>query len=78
MSGGEAEARFKGVQAVVVAGCLGNWGYLDSGLGGRMDRGLGGGGRDRYGDRFNQWEDNVANIILGTETNSPLAYALRL
>ena len=78
MSGGGAEAGFKGVKAVVVAGWLGIGRYLDGGLGGRMDRGLGGGGRDRYGDRFNQWEDNVANIILGTETNSPLAYALIL
>ena len=36
MSGGGAEAGFKGVKAVVVAGLLGIGRYLDGGLGGRM------------------------------------------
>ena len=38
----------------------------------------GGGGLyicDRGGDILSQWEDNMANITLGTETNSYLEYA---
>ena len=30
------------------------------------------------GGRLSRWEDNVANITLGTETNAPLAYATGL
>ena len=32
-------------------------------------------GRDRNGDGLNRWEDNVANVILGTEPNVSLASA---
>ena len=41
-----------------------------------MDRGVGGNGRygDRDRDRLSWWEDNVANVTLGTETNDCLAY----
>ena len=37
----------------------------------------GGGWDGQYGDGdgLNWWENNVVNIILGTESNSPLAYA---
>ena len=35
-------------------------------------------GRGRDGDRLSWWEDNVANLTLGTEPNAPLAYALVL
>ena len=34
--------------------------------------------RDRDVDVLSWWEDNVSNITLGTEHNSPLAYALVL
>ena len=40
-----------------------------------MGRGGVGYGSYGYGDRFNWWGDNVANITLGTESNSPLSYA---
>ena len=30
---------------------------------------------DGDGDIISRWEDNVANITLGMETNAPLAYA---
>ena len=33
-----------------------------------------GDGRDEDGDRLNWCEDNVANIPLGTEPNTPLSY----
>ena len=38
-----------------------------------MDGGLGGGGDIRGGDRdrLSRWEDNVANLTLGTELNAP-------
>ena len=45
----------------------------DGGSGGRTDGGGGGNIRDR--DGLNWWEDNIANITLGTEPNDPLAYA---
>ena len=37
-----------------------------------------GGGVDRWdrdGYRLSRWENNLANLVLGTETNYPLAYA---
>ena len=30
---------------------------------------------DRYRDILSLWDNNVANITLGTETNDPLTYA---
>ena len=46
-------------------------------LGCRMGGGGGGGGEQEFdGDGLNMWVDNVANIILGIDTNAPLAYAL--
>ena len=44
---------------------IGRW----DGRGGEGDR------WDRYGDGLNRGENNVANLILGTEHNAPLAYA---
>ena len=32
-------------------------------------------GRYRNGDVLNRWEDTLANTILGTQPNYPLAYA---
>ena len=78
VSGGGAEAEVKDVQTVVISVSIGNGGYLEGGLGGRMDRGSEEGRRDGYGDRLNHWEDNVANIILGTKLNAHLAYAMIL
>ena len=40
--------------------------------------GGGGDGRDRYGYILSWWGNNLANLILGTETNYPLAYATGL
>ena len=50
---------------------------MNGGLGGGTDRGGEGGGRDRDRDRdrLSWWEDNVANVTLGTETNATLDYA---
>ena len=47
VSGGGAEARVKGDQAVVGAGLIGCGGDADGGLGGRTDGGGGGDGRRR-------------------------------
>ena len=76
VSGGGAEARVKGSQAVVVSGRVGCGGYADSGSGGGM--GGGGIGDGWYGDvdRLSRWEDHVAIVTLGTEPNSLLVYAL--
>ena len=49
-------------------------GDADSGLGGGTNGGGGGDGQERDRDGLNMWEDNVANVILGTEINAPLAY----
>ena len=43
-----------------------------------MYRGGGGDGRDGRVDGLNLWEDNLENIILWTEPNAPLDYALVL
>ena len=44
----------------------------------RTDGYRGGDVQDCDGDILNMWEDTAANIILGTEHNSPLAYDPRL
>ena len=75
MYGGGAETGAKGFQAVVGTerGLCGE--DVGGSLLGGTDRGRGEDGRhgDRY--RLSWWEDNVANSTLGTDTNSPLAYA---
>ena len=50
---------------------------MNSGSGGGTDIEGGGDRRDGDGDGYiiSWWEDNIANITLGTETNSPLVYA---
>ena len=60
---------------VLVAGRIECGGDSHSGLGGGTD-GEGGGDR-QYGDtyRLSWWEDNVAQVNLGIESNSPLACA---
>ena len=82
MSGGGSEAGAKGIQSVVGEGRIGLGWDEDGGSGGGMDVGEGGDGQDRDGDgdgdRLNRWEDTVANIILGTKSNDPLASALGL
>ena len=60
---------------MVVAGRIGIGGDADGGSGGGTDGGWRGDGQDGYGDGLNWWEDNVADVILGTEHNAPLAYA---
>ena len=77
MSGGVAEARVKGGKEVVGVERLGLGGYADVGLVGGTDRRVGRYGQDGDRDRggLNWWEDTIANIILGMETNAPLASA---
>ena len=76
--GGVVETGAKGVQEVVVTGKGGCGRDTDCGSGGRTD----GGGIvyiwDGDGDIISRWEDNVVNITLGMETNSPLDYAMGL
>ena len=48
------------------------------GLGGGTDEGGAGDGWDGDRDIINWWDDNVANIILLMELNSPLAYDMGL
>ena len=55
VSGSGVEDGVKGFQAVVVVKRLGLGGDTDSGSGGRMDRGGGGDGHNRYGYGLNQW-----------------------
>ena len=77
VSGDGAKAGVKGGQAVVVSGRIGLGGDADSSW--EVERTERGGekGREIDGDGYglNWWEDNVVNIILGTEPNAPLAYA---
>ena len=77
MSGGGEASGVTGGQAVVGTGRLGLGRDVDGGSGGGTGGGRGGDGRDGDGDRdgLNRWEDTVANVILGMEPNSPLAYA---
>ena len=80
MSGDRAENKANDIQSVVRTERFGYGRNADGGSGGRTD----GGGvedrqdRDRDRDRLNWWENNVANITLGTKPNDCLAYALGL
>ena len=68
-------SRVTGEQSVVGEVRLGLGGDADGGSGGGT--GGGGGGDGRYGNIDRQlirWEDNVSNLILGTDPNDPLAY----
>ena len=78
VSGGGEEARVKGDQAVARAGRIGCRGDVNNGSGGRTDVEGGGDGRDGdgygYGYGLSWWDDNIANVTLGTEPNAPLDY----
>ena len=80
MSGVRAENKANDIQSVVRTERFGYGRNADGGSGGRTD----GGGvedrqdRDRDRDRLNWWENNVANITLGTKPNDRFAYALGL
>ena len=74
---GEASG-FMSVRAVVRNRCLVLGRDADVGLGGGTDRGVGGDIKGGDGDGLNRWEDTVANLILGTEHNDKLSYALGL
>ena len=63
----------KGGQTVMVTGRIGLGKDEDGGLGGGSYGGGGGDGQGGDGDGLNMWEDTVVNIILGTETSSPIA-----
>ena len=67
-----------GGQVVVGTVRIGIGGDADGGLGGGTDRGGGRYGWENDGDRINTWEYTVANLILGTENNYPLAYSTGL
>ena len=74
VSGGEADTGDTGIQAALGSGRDGCGGDANGGLGGRTERGAGGDGRDGDGDgQLIRWEYTVANVILGTEPNAPLA-----
>ena len=62
-------------QAVVVTGQGGCGRDADIRSGGRTDRGGGVYIWDGDRDIITWWEDTVANITLGTDTNATLAYA---
>ena len=66
MSGGGTASGVKGGQEVVATEHLGLGKDTDGVSGDRTDRGGGGYGRDGDIYGLNMWEDNVANIILGT------------
>ena len=74
MPGGGAEVGVKADQAVVGAGLIVCGGDADGGSGVGTDGRVGGDEQDGDGDGLSRWEDNVAHITLGTETNDPLAY----
>ena len=78
MSGDGADTGSTGIQAVVGSGRGGCGGKADRRLGGGTDGGGGGYGRDGDGGRLSRWEDNIENLTLRTEPNSPLDYALGL
>ena len=78
VSGGVADTVSKGIQAVLRTGRSGCGRDADGGSGGRRDGGGLGDGQDGDGNGLNWWEDNVANVNLGTKPKSPLAYALGL
>ena len=75
VSDGGVENGDKGVQSVVVIGKGGCRRYEDGGSVGGADGEVGVYIWDRYGYILSLWEDNVANITLGTETNAFLACA---
>ena len=59
---------------MVGEGRPGYGGDTDGGSGGGTGGGAGGDVQDGDRDRLNWWEDNVANLILGTEPNTSLVY----
>ena len=79
VSSGEAETGATGIQVEVGAVNIGCGGNAAGGLGGGTDKGGGGDGQDSNRDgRLIRWEYTVANAILGTGPNAPIAYALLL
>ena len=78
MSRGGADTGAKGIQSVVVTGQGVCGRDEDEGLGGRTDGRGGGYGWEGEKDGLNWWEDNVANINVGTEPNAPIDYAPKL
>ena len=57
---------------MVGAGRIGCGGDADRGLGGGTNGGGGGDGQDGYKYRISWWEENLSQVTLGTEPNSPL------
>ena len=79
MSSGGESSILLGVQAVVGSGRLIIGRDADRSSGGRT--GVEGGGYELYRHGYGQlvrWEDNLSNVILGADPNSPLSYALVL
>ena len=75
VSGGGAASGVKAGPAVVGIGRLGIGRYADGGLEGGTDGEREGDGQNGDREGINRWEDTVANVILGTEHNAPLASA---
>ena len=75
MSGSGEAYGITGGQAVAGTGNIGLGEYVEDGSGGGPGGGGGGYGREGDGDRLIMWEDNTANVILGTDNNAPLDYA---
>ena len=65
----------KGGQVVVESVQLGLGGNANIDLRGGTDGGGGGDWWEGNGNELNWWEDNVENLILGTDLNDPLADA---
>ena len=63
---------------MVGAGRTGFGGDADGRSRGGTVGGVGVDGQDRDGDTLSWWEDNIAHVTLGTDTNDTLAYALGL
>ena len=57
---------------MVGAGRTGFGGDMEKLSVGGTDGGGEGYGQERDGDGLNQWEDNVSNLTLGNDNNSPL------
>ena len=72
--GGGVDTESKGVQEVVVTKQGGCGREEDNWSGGGIDGSIGVCIWDGEGYIISWWEDNVANITLGTETHAPLDY----
>ena len=79
VSGGREASGVTGDQEVVGAGRIVPGRDVDSGSGGGTGGGRGGYGKYIKGDgQIISWEDTVANLVSGMETNYPITYGMVL